>query len=73
MLEILSRRGGPIGIREAATRKITTNATRHVPRIGTWLVVDVRAALGTETVNLLETTASEIVLLRLVDSFKTIH
>ena len=72
VLEILSRCGGPTGIRESGTRKITTIATKHAPRMGTRLVADVRAALETQTVIVPGTTAAEIVLPKLADSLKTI-
>ncbi len=72
VLEILSRCGGPTGIRDAGTRKITTIATKHAPRLGTRLVADVRAALETQTVIVPGTTAAEIVLPKLADSLKTI-
>ena len=72
VLEILSRCGGPTGIREAGTRKITTIATKHAPRMGTRLVADVHAALETQTVIVPGTTAAKIVLPKLADSLKTI-
>lgn len=72
VLEILSRCGGPTGIREAGTRKTTTIATKHAPRMDTRLVADVRAALETQTVIVPGTTAAEIVLPKLAESLKTI-
>lgn len=43
VLEILSRCGGPQGIRAAGKRKLTTIATRHAPRMGARLVEEILA------------------------------
>ena len=50
VLEILSRCGGPDGIRGAGRRKLTTIATKHAPRMGARLVEDILAALAAQTV-----------------------
>lgn len=72
VLEILSRCGGPTGIRAAGTRKLTAIATKHAPRMGTRLAADIRTALAEQTVVVPGTAASEVVLPKLADSLKEI-
>ncbi|WP_432279225.1 IS110 family transposase [Nocardia brasiliensis] len=72
VLEILSRCGGPEGIRAAGRRKLTTIATKHAPRMGTRLVEEILAALPAQTVTVPGANAAEIVLPKLADSLKTI-
>ena len=72
VLEILSRCGGPAGIRAAGRRKLTVIATAHAPRIGEKLVESILAALGEQTVIVPGTAASDTVLPRLADSMKTV-
>lgn len=72
VLEILSRCGGPVGIRAAGRRKLTTIATAHAPRLGEKLVADIVAALDEQTVTVPGTTAADTVLPRLAESLKTV-
>jgi transposase len=72
VLEILSRCGGPAGIREAGRRKLTSLATKHAPRMGGKLVADILAALDEQTVTVPGTSAAERVLPRLAESLKTV-
>jgi transposase len=71
-LEILSRCGGPIGIRKAGRRKLASIAAKHAPRMGTELVDSIMAALDEQTVTVPGTTAADTVLPRLADSLKTV-
>ncbi|MCF6429271.1 IS110 family transposase, partial [Amycolatopsis tucumanensis] len=50
VLEILSRCGGPTGIRTAGRGKVTAIATTHAPRLGEKLVADIWTALDEQTV-----------------------
>jgi transposase len=50
VLEILSRCGGPAGIRAAGRRKVASIATTHAPRMGEKLVAAIWAALDEQTV-----------------------
>ncbi len=72
MLEILSRCGGPAGIRAAGRRKLTTIAVKHAPRMGARLVEEILAALPAQTVTVPGANAAEIVLPRLADSLKNV-
>ncbi|QUQ63521.1 IS110 family transposase [Kutzneria sp. CA-103260] len=72
VLEILSRCGGPTGIRAAGRRKITAIATAHAPRMGDKLVTAILTALDEQTVTVPGTAAADTVLPRLADSLKTI-
>ncbi|WP_027935925.1 IS110 family transposase [Amycolatopsis sp. ATCC 39116] len=72
VLEILSRCGGPTGIRTAGRRKVTAIATTHAPRMGEKLVADIWTALDEQTVTVPGTTAADTVLPRLADSLKTV-
>ncbi|AXB45013.1 MULTISPECIES: IS110 family transposase [Pseudonocardiaceae] len=72
VLEILSRCGGPTGIRAAGRRKLTAIATAHAPRMGDKLVTAILAALDEQTVVVPGTTAADTVLPRLADSLKTV-
>ncbi|WP_405160755.1 IS110 family transposase [Nocardia sp. NBC_01499] len=72
VLEILSRCGGPQGIRAAGRRKLTTIATRHAPRMGARLVEEILTALPAQTVTVPGANAAEIVLPKLADSLKTV-
>lgn len=70
VLEILSRHGGPQGLRKAGRRKLTTIATKHAPRMGAHLVDDIVTALDTQTVTVPGTTAADTVLPKLADTLK---
>ncbi|MFK0247123.1 IS110 family transposase [Amycolatopsis azurea] len=72
VLEILSRCGGPIGIRKAGRRKLAAIATTHAPRMGAKLAEDVLAALDEQTVTVAGTAAADKILPRLADSLKTV-
>jgi transposase len=72
VLEILSRCGGPIGIRAAGRRKLAAIAAKNAPRMGATLVADIMAALDEQTVTVPGTTAADTVLPRLADSLKTV-
>ncbi len=50
VLEILSRCGGPKGIRASGRRKLTAIATKHAPRMGARLIDEILAALPAKTV-----------------------
>jgi transposase len=72
VLEILSRRGGPAGIRTAGHRKVASIATAHAPRMADKLVTAIWAALDEQTVTVPGTTAADTVLPRLADNLKTV-
>ncbi|SDN04208.1 IS110 family RNA-guided transposase [Allokutzneria albata] len=72
VLEILSRCGGPAGIRAAGRRKLVSIATAHAPRMGEKLATAIWAALEEQTVTVPGTAAADIVLPRLADSLKTV-
>ncbi|MGQ4597932.1 IS110 family transposase [Nocardia sp. R6R-6] len=72
VLEILSRCGGPKGIRAAGRRKLTTIATKHEPRMGARLVEEILTALPAQTVTVPGTKAAETVLPKLADSLKAV-
>src|SRR5690606_40462800 len=57
VLEILSRCGGPAGIRTAGRRKLSAIATAHAPRMGAKLVESILAALDEQTVSVPGTAA----------------
>ncbi|ABH00771.1 probable transposase (plasmid) [Rhodococcus jostii RHA1] len=70
VLEILSRCGGPAGIRKAGKRKLTAIAVKHAPRMGTRLVGEILAALEEQTVIVPGSTAAETILPKLADTLK---
>lgn len=70
VLEILSRHGGPRGLRQAGRRKLASIATKHAPRMGAHLVDDILAALEAQTVTVPGTAAADTVLPQLADSLK---
>ncbi|WP_414942912.1 IS110 family transposase [Amycolatopsis sp. cmx-11-51] len=72
VLEILSRCGGPIGIRKAGRRKLASIATKHAPRMGTKLVEDILIALDEQTVTVAGTAAADKILPRLAESLKAV-
>jgi transposase len=72
VLEILSRCGGPAGIRKAGRRKLASIATKHAPRMGATLIENILVALDEQTVVVPGTTAADTVLPRLADSLKTV-
>lgn len=72
VLEILSRCGGPTGIRTAGRRKLAAIAAAHAPRMGDKLVAAILAALDEQTVTVPGTAAADTVLPRLADSLKNV-
>ncbi|GAB3890385.1 IS110 family transposase [Kibdelosporangium lantanae] len=72
VLEILSRCGGPTGIRKAGRRTLVSIATTHAPRVGEKLVDAILTALDEQTVTVPGTTAANTVLPRLADNLKTV-
>lgn len=72
VLEILSRCGGPAGIRQAGKRKLTTLAVKHAPRMGARLATEILTALETQSVTVPGSKAAEIVLPKLADSLKEV-
>ncbi|MDR7304553.1 transposase [Haloactinomyces albus] len=72
VLEILTRLGGPEGIRTAGRRKLRSITTRHAPRIGGELTDKIWTALGEQTVSVAGTRTAETVLPKLAESLKTV-
>lgn len=72
VLEILSRCGGPTGIRKAGRRRLAAIATAHAPRMGDRLVTAIMTALDEQTVTVPGAAAADTVLPRLADSLKTV-
>jgi len=72
VLEILSRFGGPQGLRQAGRRRLLTPARKLAPRMGEQLVDDIMAALDAQTVTVPGSAAAEAVLPRLADSLRTV-
>jgi transposase len=70
VLEILSRCGGPAGIRDAGKRKLTAIAAKNAPRMGSKLVADIQAALEAQSVVVPGSAAAETVLPKLAGSLK---
>ncbi len=67
VLELLSRFGGPTGLRTAGRRRLTAVATPRAPRIHTKIVEAILAALDQQTVVVPGTAAAELVLPKLAD------
>ena len=72
VLELLSRCGGPTGLRKAGRRKLTSIAAAHAPRMGDRLVEQIMTALDEQTVTVPGTTAAETILPRLADSLRDV-
>jgi len=70
VLEILSRCGGPAGIRTAGKRRLTAIAAKNAPRMGARLVAEIYTALEAQTVVVPGSAAAETVLPKLADSLK---
>ena len=70
VLEILSRCGGPAGIRTAGKRKLTAIANKNAPRMGARLVAEIYTALEAQTVVVPGSAAAETVLPKLAESLK---
>jgi hypothetical protein len=71
-LELLSRHGGPAGLRKAGRRKLTATAIKIAPRAGAGLVEAIMAALDEQTVVVPGTAAAETVLPRLADGLRDV-
>jgi transposase len=72
VLELLSRFGGPAGLRQAGRRRLTSTAVKHGPRIGQQLVIDLLTALDQQSVTVPGSAAAETVLPKLADSLRTV-
>ncbi|MEV4758932.1 IS110 family transposase [Micromonospora sp. NPDC049559] len=72
VLELLSRCGGPAGLRKAGRRKLTSIATSRAPRMGERLVDAVLAALDEQTVTVPGSQAAETILPRLADTLRDV-
>jgi transposase len=70
VLELLSRCGGPAGLRTAGRAKLTTIVKTRAPRMGARLVDQILTALDEQTVVVPGTAAAEKVLPRLADSLR---
>ncbi|MCW6003778.1 IS110 family transposase [Micromonospora sp. CPCC 205371] len=70
VLELLSRCGGPAGLRKAGRAKLTEIAKTRAPRMGKRLVEQILAALDEQTVVVPGTTAAETILPRLADNLR---
>ncbi|MFI7081278.1 IS110 family transposase [Micromonospora sp. NPDC049903] len=71
-LELLSRCGGPAGLRKAGRRKLMSIATKNAPRMGERLVERITTALDEQTVIVPGTAAAETILPRLADSLRDV-
>lgn len=72
VLELLSRCGGPVGLRQAGRRKLTAIAVKRAPRMGERLVSAILTALDEQTVTVPGTAAAEKILPRLADSLSQV-
>lgn len=72
VLELLSRCGGPVGLRKAGRRRLTSIAVKNAPRMGAKLAEAILAALDEQTVTVPGTTAAETILPRLADSLRDV-
>ncbi|MEV4134510.1 IS110 family transposase [Dactylosporangium sp. NPDC049742] len=72
VLELLSRCGGPAGLRKAGRAKLAEIVRPHAPRIGERLVEQVVTALGEQTVTVPGTVAAETILPKLADSLREV-
>jgi transposase len=70
VLELLSRCGGPAGLRKAGRAKLLEIVKARAPRMGARLVEQILTALAAQTVTVPGTTAAETVLPRLADSLR---
>jgi transposase len=70
VLELLSRCGGPAGLRAAGRAKLVEIARPRALRMGTRLVEQILAALDEQTVTVPGTAAAETILPRLADTLR---
>ena len=68
--EILTRCGGPNGIRKTGKRKLTNPAVKHAPRMGARHADEIIAALSTQTVTVPHSKATEIAVPKHTESLK---
>jgi hypothetical protein len=72
-VELLSRYGGPAGLRRAGQRKLTATALTDAHRADAHLVEAIMAALTEQTVAVPGTAAAETVLSRLADALRDVQ
>ncbi|WP_433223854.1 IS110 family transposase [Dactylosporangium sp. CS-047395] len=72
VLELLSRCGGPAGLRRAGRSKLAEIVRPHAPRMGERLVEQLVAALGEQTVTVPGTAAAEKILPKLAESLREV-
>src|SRR4029453_14993969 len=72
VLELLSRCGGPAGLRRAGRSKLLEIARPKAPRMGERLVAQIMTALDEQTVPVPGTTAAEKILPRLADTLRDV-
>jgi transposase len=72
VLELLTRFGGPTGLRAAGRTRLRTHALKHAPRIGERLVTDILTALDDQTVTVPGTATAETILPRLAAALTTV-
>ncbi len=72
VLELLSRCGGPAGLRKAGRSKLLEIAGKNAPRMGERLVAQVMTALDEQTVTVPGTTTAQKILPRLADSLREV-
>ena len=70
--ELLSKCGGPTGLRKAGRRKLLSLVASRAPRMGTRLIDAVLTALDEQTVTVPGTAVAETVLPRLADSLRQV-
>ncbi|RKS76168.1 transposase IS116/IS110/IS902 family protein [Actinomadura pelletieri DSM 43383] len=72
VLEILTKFGGPQGLRDAGRRRLLNLTRKLAPRMGERLVTDIMNALDAQTVTVPGTAAAEAVLPRLAVSLRNV-
>ncbi|MDR6325592.1 transposase [Actinoplanes couchii] len=72
VLELLSRCGGPAGLRRAGRSKLVEIVRPKAPRMGERLIEQILTALAEQTVTVPGTTAAETILPKLADSLREV-
>jgi transposase len=72
VLELLSRCGGPAGLRQAGRSKLVEIVRPKAPRMGERLIEQIFTALGEQTVTVPGTAAAEKILPKLADSLRDV-
>ncbi|GID62110.1 transposase [Actinoplanes couchii] len=72
VLELLSRCGGPAGLRRAGRSKLVEIVRPRAPRMGERLIEQILTALAEQTVTVPGTTAAETILPKLADSLREV-